>query len=75
MSPCKDEREKCLKVIDAFAELYETTNDDIVVLDGGRYGSINNQEYGKAQQVYNEAAAYSGELIADLKKIIALAKA
>ena len=37
--------------------------------------AINNQEYGKAQQVYNEAAAYSGELIADLKKIIALAKA
>ncbi len=36
--------------------------------------AINNQEYGKAQQIYNEAAAYSNELIADLKKIIALAK-
>ena len=41
----EDEREKCLKVIDAFAELYETTNDDIVVLDGGRYGFIKLQYY------------------------------
>lgn len=41
----EDEREKCLKVIDAFAELYETTNDDIVVLDGGRYDFIKLQYY------------------------------
>lgn len=41
----ENEREKCLKVIDAFAELYETTNDDIVVLDGGRYGFIKLQYY------------------------------
>lgn len=41
----EDEREKCLKVVDAFAELYETTNDDIVVLDGGRYGFIKLQYY------------------------------
>ena len=37
--------------------------------------AINNQEYGMALQVYNEAVAYSSELIADLKKIIALARA
>lgn len=37
--------------------------------------AVNNQEYGKALQIYNEAAAYSNELIADLKKIIALARA
>lgn len=37
--------------------------------------AINNQEYGMALQVYNEAVAYSSELITDLKKIIALARA
>ncbi|MDE6364092.1 MAG: CZB domain-containing protein, partial [Lachnospiraceae bacterium] len=37
--------------------------------------AINNQEYSKASQVYNEAVAYSSELIADLKKIIELARA
>ena len=30
----EEERVKCLKVIDAYAELYEETDDDIVVLDG-----------------------------------------
>lgn len=37
--------------------------------------AINNQEYGRARQVYNEAANYSKELIADMQKIIDLAKA
>ena len=41
----EDERKKCQKVVNAFAELYETTNDDIVVLDGGRYGFIKLQYY------------------------------
>ncbi|MDE6364091.1 MAG: hypothetical protein K2L86_07500 [Lachnospiraceae bacterium] len=41
----EEEQIKCRKVIDAFAELYETTNDDIVVLDGGRYGFIKLQYY------------------------------
>ncbi|MDE7479223.1 MAG: hypothetical protein K2M91_15030 [Lachnospiraceae bacterium] len=40
-----DEHEKCCKVVDAFAELYENTEDDIVVLDGGRYGFIKLQYY------------------------------
>lgn len=43
------------------------------------YGStvidaINNREYGKARQVYNEAANYSNELISDMKQIIELAR-
>ncbi|MDE7418399.1 MAG: hypothetical protein K2N44_19195 [Lachnospiraceae bacterium] len=37
--------------------------------------AINNQEYGRARQIYNEAANYSKELIADMKKIIELATA
>ena len=32
----EEEREKCKKVVDAFAELYEMA--DIVVVDVGRYG-------------------------------------
>ena len=34
----EEEREKCQKVADAFAELYEMA--DIVVLDVGRYGFV-----------------------------------
>lgn len=41
----EEERVKCLKVIDAYAELYEETDDDIVVLDGGKYGFIKLQHY------------------------------
>ena len=33
-----DEREKCKKVADAFAELYEIEN--ILVVDAGRYGFV-----------------------------------
>ena len=54
----EDEREKCLKVIDAFAELYETTNDDIVVLDGGRYGFIKLQYY-KFPNGFNTAMTFT----------------
>ncbi len=36
--------------------------------------AINNREYGRARQIYNEAANYSNELISDMKKIIELAK-
>ncbi len=44
------------------------------------YGSVvinavKNNEYGKAAQVYREAEAYSRELIADMEKIVQLAKA
>jgi len=34
----KEERAKCQKVVDAFAELYEM--ESIVVLDAGRYGFV-----------------------------------
>ena len=63
----EDEREKCLKVIDAFAELYETTNDDIVVLDGGRYGFIKLQYY-KFPNGFNTSMTftYSVSLFDDL---------
>lgn len=32
------EREMCYKVIGAFAELYEMEDEDILVVDVGRYG-------------------------------------
>ena len=38
-----DEREKCRKVADAFAELYEIEN--ILVVDAGRYGFVKLQYY------------------------------
>ena len=34
----EEEQEKCQKVVDAFAELYNMT--DIVVVDVGRYGFV-----------------------------------
>ncbi len=37
------EREKCRKVAEAYAELYE--EDDIVVLDAGKYGFVKLQYY------------------------------
>lgn len=36
--------------------------------------AIKNQEYGRARQIYNEAANYSKELIADMQRIIELSK-
>ncbi|MDE6984853.1 MAG: hypothetical protein K2O99_10045, partial [Lachnospiraceae bacterium] len=36
--------------------------------------AINNREYGRARQIYNEAANYSNELISDMRKIVELAK-
>ena len=41
----EEEREKCRKVIDAFAELYEIEDEDIIVVDVGRYGFIKLQCY------------------------------
>ena len=34
----EEEREKCRRVIDAFAELYEMEDEDILIIDAGRYG-------------------------------------
>ena len=39
------EREKCRKVIDAFAELYEIEDEDILLIDAGRYSFVKLQCY------------------------------
>ena len=36
----EEEREKCLKVIDAFAELYEIEDEDILLVDAVLYDEI-----------------------------------
>lgn len=41
----KKEREKCRKVIDAFEELYEIEDEDILLVDAGRYGFVKLQCY------------------------------
>jgi len=41
----EEEREKCHRVIDAFAELYEMENEDMLVVDAGRYGFVKLQCY------------------------------
>ena len=41
----EEEREKCRKVIDAFLELYEIEDEDILLVDAGRYGFVKLQCY------------------------------
>ena len=41
----EEEREKCRKVIDVFAELYEMEDEDILLVDVGRYGFVKLQCY------------------------------
>ncbi len=41
----EEERNKCRKVSDAFAELYEIEDEDMLVVDVGRYGFIKLQCY------------------------------
>ena len=41
----EEEREKCHRVIDAFAELYEIEDEDLIVVDVGRYGFVKLQCY------------------------------
>ena len=41
----EEEREKCRRVIDAFAELYEMEDEDILIIDAGRYGFVKLQCY------------------------------
>ena len=41
----EEEREKCRRVIDAFAELYELEDEDMLVVDAGRYGFVKLQCY------------------------------
>lgn len=51
-----DEREKCKKVADAFAELYEIEN--ILVVDAGRYGFVKLQYY-KPPQGFEDAITFT----------------
>lgn len=46
-----EERKKCQKVADAFAELYE--NENILVMDAGRYGFVKLQYYSKQRGFEN----------------------
>ena len=41
----EEEREKCRKVIDVFAELYEMEDEDILLVDVGRCGFVKLQCY------------------------------
>lgn len=36
----EEEQEKCRRVIDAFVELYEIEDEDILLVDAGRYGFV-----------------------------------
>lgn len=51
-----DEKEKCRKVADAFAELYEIEN--ILVVDAGRYGFVKLQYY-KPPQGFEDAITFT----------------
>lgn len=51
-----DEKEKCRKVADAFAELYEIKN--ILVVDAGRYGFVKLQYY-KPPQGFEDAITFT----------------
>lgn len=51
-----DEREKCRKVADAFAELYEIEN--ILVVDAGRYGFFKLQYY-RPPQGFEDAITFT----------------
>ena len=52
----EEEREKCKKVADAFAELYEMEN--IMVLDAGRYGFVELKYY-KPPHGFEDAITYT----------------
>ena len=51
-----DEREKCRKVADAFAELYEIEN--ILIVDAGRYGFVKLQYY-RPPQGFEDAITFT----------------
>ena len=52
----EEERAKCKRVVDAFAELYEMEN--IVVLDAGRYGFVELKYY-KPPHGFEEDATFT----------------
>ena len=55
----EEEREKCRKVIDAFEELYEIEDEDILLVDAGRYGFVKLQCY-TASYGFEELDTYTG---------------
>ena len=55
----EEERAKCQKVADAFAELYEMEN--IMVLDAGRYGFVELKYY-KPPHGFEEAITYTNSV-------------
>ena len=63
-----DEREKCRKVADAFAELYEIEN--ILVVDAGRYGFVKLQYY-RPPQGFEDAITFTGKEPEEALDIIA----
>jgi len=52
----QEQREKCRKVADAFAELYELA--DVMVADAGRFGFVRLQWYNEGEG-FDSAVAYS----------------
>lgn len=64
----EEQREKCRKVADAFAELYELT--DVAVADAGRFGFVRLQWYSNGE-TFDSADVYtdSKELFEELWQI------
>lgn len=54
----EEEREKCRKVIDVFEELYEIEDEDILLVDVGRYGFVKLQCY-TASHGFEELDTYT----------------
>ena len=64
----EEEKKKCRKVADAFAELYELT--DAMTVDAGRFGFVRLQWFNEYME-FDSAVAYtdSGELFEELWRI------
>lgn len=64
----EEQRERCRKVADAFAELYELT--DVVVADAGRFGFVRLQWFSEGEG-FDSAIAFSDsvELFEELWRI------
>ena len=64
----QEQREKCRKVADAFAELYELA--DVMVADAGRFGVVRLQWFSEGEG-FDSAAVYSdsAELFEELWRI------
>ena len=54
----EEEQEKCRRVIDAFVELYEIEDEDILLVDAGRYGFVKLQCY-KQSYGFEELDTYT----------------